>query len=215
MCPGGYVAKENYRGLKTVNGHSYANRRSPNTNFAILVTTDLGDRHGKPLQYGKNVSETCSDLAEKEVLVQRLGDFRHGRRSKDAKMHEWFVQPTLRPPDALPGDLTLAIPYRQFTGILEMLQALETIAPGIASDHTLMYGAEVKFYSNKIETGEGFETKAGGLYVAGDGSGYTRGLLQSSMQGVLVARHIAERLGGKCQVPSAKCKGRKTKKPRA
>ncbi len=194
MCPSGFVAKENYRGLKTVNGHSFAAKKSPNTNFAILVTHTFADRLDKPLRYGKNISETANDLADNEVLVQRLGDFRHGRRSKEDKMREWFVQPTLRPPDAMPGDLSLVMPYRQFTGILEMLEAMETIAPGIASDHTLMYGAEVKFYSLKIETGPGFETKVPGLYVAGDGSGYTRGLLQSSMQGAIVARHIIERL---------------------
>lgn len=194
MCPSGFVAKEDYRGLKTVNGHSYAGKKSPNTNFAILATQVFTDPFNDPLAYGKHISGLANLLAGGVALVQRLGDLRRGRRSKEDKMNEWFVQPTLRPPDAVPGDLSLTIPYRQLTAVLEMLEAMETIAPGIASDHTLMYGIEIKFYSNKIETVEGFETKAPGLYVAGDGSGYTRGLLQSSMQGVIVARHISERL---------------------
>ena len=198
MCPSGFVATENYRdlGLKTVNGHSESKRgrMSPNTNFAILVTQVFTEPFDDPLGYGRYVSGLANLLAGGNVLVQRLGDLRDGRRSKIEKMASWVVQPTLRPPEAIPGDLGLAIPQRHLNGILEMLDAMERIAPGIASKHTLLYGMEVKFYSFKIETREGFETARDGLYVAGDGSGYTRGLNQSSIQGAVVGRRIAARL---------------------
>lgn len=194
MCPSGYVAMEDYRGLKTANGHSYAGRESQNTNFAILATQVFTEPFNDPLGYGKYISGLANKLAGGGVLVQRLGDLRNGRRSKEEKMSQWVVQPTLRPPAAVPGDLSLAIPHRHLSAIVEMLESLESIAPGIASDHTLMYGIEVKFYSLRIEVGAGFETQVPKLYVAGDGSGYTRGLLQSSIQGVTVGQHIAERV---------------------
>ncbi len=194
MCPSGYVAMEDYRGLKTVNGHSFADKKSPNTNFAILATQVFTEPFNDPLGYGKYISGLANKLAGGSVLVQRLGDLRKGRRSKIEKMPNWVIQPTLRPPDAIPGDLALAIPYRHLADIVELLESFDQIAPGIASDHTLIYGIEVKFYSFKVETGPGFETKIFGLYAAGDGSGYTRGLLQSSIQGVVAARHMAERI---------------------
>lgn len=191
MCPGGFVAMEDYRGLKTVNGHSYKDRKSANTNFALLVTQIFTEPFDDPLGYGKHISGLANKLAGGGVLVQRLGDLRDGRRSKAEKMHTWMVQPTLGLPEAVPGDLALAVPHRHLVGIVEMLDAMEAIAPGIASKHTLLYGIEVKFYSNKVETDERtFETKIPGLYVGGDGSGYTRGLLQASMMGVIVARHM-------------------------
>jgi hypothetical protein len=195
MCPGGYVAMEDYRGLKTVNGHSYKDRKSPNANFAMLVTQTFTEPFDDPLGYGKYVSGLANKLAGGGVLMQRLGDLREGRRSKAEKMKSWMVQPTLTPPDAEPGDLALAIPHRHLEGIVEMLDAMETIAPGVASKHTLLYGIEVKFYSYKVETDERtFETKLPGLYAAGDGAGYTRGLLQASMNGVLAGRDIARRV---------------------
>jgi len=197
MCPEGLVAIEDYRGLKTVNGHSYeasSPRRTANTNFAILVTQVFTEPFNDPLAYGAYVSGLANKLAGGGVLVQRLGDLRSGRRSKIEKMPHWVVQPTLRPPDAIPGDLGLAIPHRQLNAIVEMLDAMERIAPGIASKHTLLYGLEVKFYSNQVEADAHFETKLPNLFVAGDGSGYTRGLNQSSMQGMIVGRRIAGRL---------------------
>lgn len=194
MCPSGFVAMEDYRGLKTANGHSYAGKESPNTNFAILSTQVFTEPFNDPLGYGKYISGLANKLAGGGVLVQRLGDLRNGRRSKEEKMAEWVVKPTLTPPAAIPGDLSLAIPHRHLAAIVEMLESLESIAPGIASDHTLLYGIEVKFYSFKVETKPGFETLIPKLYAAGDGSGYTRGLLQSSVQGVVVGRHIAERV---------------------
>ncbi len=195
MCPGGYVAQEDYRGLKTVNGHSFKDQKSRNTNFAVLMTQTFTEPFDDPLGYGKYISGLANKLAGGGVLVQRLGDLRDGRRSKSEKMKSWLVQPTLTPPEAVPGDLALAIPHRHLEGIVEMLDALETIAPGIASKHTLLYGIEVKFYSHKVEADEQtFETKLTGLYAAGDGAGYTRGLLQASMNGVLVGRDIAAKL---------------------
>lgn len=191
MCPGGFVAMEDYRGLKTVNGHSYKDKKSSNTNFALLVTQIFTEPFDDSLGYGKYISGLANKLAGGGVLVQRLGDLRDGRRSKAEKMRSWMVQPTLTPPDAVPGDLALAIPHRHLVDIVEMLDAMEAVAPGIASKHTLLYGIEVKFYSNKVEINDHtFETKQPGLYVAGDGSGYTRGLLQASMMGVVVARHM-------------------------
>ncbi len=194
MCPSGFVAIEDYRGLKTVNGHSESKtgRRSPNTNFAILATQIFTEPFNDPLGYGRAISSLANLLAGGGVLVQRLGDLRQRQRSHARKRGQWMVQPTLQ--EAVPGDLSLVIPGRHLDGIIEMLDALEKIAPGIASNHTLLYGIEVKFYSNQIEAFEGFETAKPGLYVAGDGSGYTRGLNQSSVQGVAVARHIANRL---------------------
>ena len=194
MCPSGFVAMEDYRGLKTANGHSYAGKESANTNFAILATQVFTEPFNDPLGYGKYISGLANKLAGGGVLVQRLGDLRNGRRSKEEKISQWVVKPTLLPPSAVPGDLSLAIPHRHLSAIVEMLESLESIAPGISSDHTLMYGIEVKFYSFKVETKPGFETQIPKLYVAGDGSGYTRGLLQSSIQGVTVGRHIAERV---------------------
>ena len=195
MCPGGYVAQEDYRGLKTVNGHSYKDQKSRNTNFAVLVTQTFTEPFDDPLGYGKYISGLANKLAGGGVLVQRLGDLRDGRRSKEEKMKSWLVQPTLLPPQAVPGDLALAIPHRHLQGIVEMLDALETIAPGIASKHTLLYGIEVKFYSYKVEADEQtFETASPGLFAAGDGAGFTRGLLQASMNGVLAGKAMAGRM---------------------
>lgn len=192
MCPQGFVGKENYRGLTTVNGHSYSDKKSENTNFAVLVTQFFTDPFDDPISYGKYVAEAANRLSGGGVLVQRLGDLKDGRRSTQNKIDRGFTNPTLK--DAVPGDLSLAMYHRQMTSILEMLEALESVAPGIASDHTLLYGNEVKFYSVQIETGEDFETSIPGLYVAGDGSGYTRGLLQASMQGALVGRGLLRKI---------------------
>jgi uncharacterized FAD-dependent dehydrogenase len=195
MCPDGFVAIEDYRGLKTVNGHSYKDKKSPNTNFAVLTTQVFTEPFDDPLGYGKYVSGLANKLAGGGVLVQRLGDLRDGRRSKIEKMKSWLVQPTLTGADAIPGDLALAIPHRHLKGIVEILEAMESIAPGIASKHTLLYGMEVKFYSYKVQASEQtFETALPGLYVAGDGAGYTRSLLQASMNGVVAARDIVSKL---------------------
>ena len=194
MCPSGFVAIENYRGLTTVNGHSAKDIKSRNTNFAILVTKVFTEPFNDPLEYARSVSGLANLLAGGGVLVQRLGDLKDHRRSTVKKIRESFVAPTL--PEAVPGDISLALPHRHLVSIIEMLEALNKIVPGIASDSTLLYGIEVKFYSNRVKVKHaGFETPIEGLYVAGDGSGYTRGLMQSSMHGVIVARHIARALG--------------------
>ena len=201
MCPYGFVAVENYRGLITVNGHSYANRRSSNTNFALLVTETFTEPFDDPLKYGQSVSQ-LANLLGGTVLVQRLGDLRAGRRSTPSRIERGIVTPTLK--QATPGDLSLVLPYRQMVDILEMLDAMESIVPGIASKHTLLYGVEIKFYSSHVEMREGFETAIDGLYAVGDGVGITRGLLQASMCGV-----IAGRIGQRCPglVPSVTCLG--------
>jgi len=191
MCPRGFVVYENYRGLRTVNGHSYKDKLSPNTNFALLVTHIFTEPSHDPIGFGRRASEQFNELAGGTVIVQRLGDLRRYRRSTSERIKQGFVQPTLK--DAQPGDITMAMPYRHMVSILEMLEAMDTIAPGVNGDHTLLYAAEVKFYSMRVEVREGFETMCDGLYVAGDGSGYTRGLLQSSMQGVIVARHLIKK----------------------
>jgi uncharacterized FAD-dependent dehydrogenase len=191
MCPYGFVAVENYRGLTTVNGHSYADRQSRNTNFALLVTKTFTEPFDDPLKYGQSVSQ-LANLLGGTVLVQRLGDLRAGRRSTPTRIERGLVTPTLK--DATPGDLSLVLPYRQMVDILEMLDALDQIVPGVASKHTLLYGVEIKFYSSHVETREGFETAIDGLYAIGDGAGITRGLMQASMCGIIAARHVSEKV---------------------
>lgn len=201
VCPNGFVKKESYRdmGVFTVNGDSESKegRQSSSTNFALLVSQAFTHPFKDPANYVADIAKLANLLAgENGILVQRLGDVRKFQRSTPERIQEsiehGFIEQTLL--EAVPGDLTLVIPARHWHSILEMLAALEWIAPGIASPHTLLYGAEVKLYSTLIQTKEGFETELPGLYVAGDGSGYTRGLLQSSIQGVVVARHIISKL---------------------
>ncbi|MDP3964001.1 MAG: FAD-dependent oxidoreductase [bacterium] len=193
MCPSGFVAIENYRGLTTVNGHSAKDVKSHNTNFAILVTKTFTQPFNNPLEYARSVSGLANLLAGGSVLVQALGDLRDHRRSTPEKIADSFVRPTLK--EAVPGDISLALPHRHLVSIIEILDAMDKVVPGVASDSTLLYATEVKFYSNRVKVKHaGFETFIPGLYVAGDGSGYTRGLMQSSMHGVIVARHIAKNL---------------------
>ncbi len=196
MCPYGFVGIERYaegfgqnRDFCTVNGHSYSDRKSENTNFAVLATQFFTEPFNDPIGYGRYVAKAANRLAGGGVLIQRLGDLKSGRRSNPDRIAKGFVKPTLK--EAVPGDLSLAMYHRQLTDIVEMLEALDKIAPGMASDHTLLYGNEIKFYSVRIDADKNFETTIPGLYVAGDGSGYTRGLLQASMQGVVVGRHIS------------------------
>lgn len=198
VCLSGEVVAEKYRGLlTTVNGHSlYEKPLSKNTNFALLVSVKFDKPFKDPLKFARGVSERANELAggEDRVLVQRLGDLRKGQRSTEERIAKGFVEPSLK--EAVPGDITFAVPYRQMTDILGMLKALDKIAPGVNGEHTLLYAAEVKFYSSRIKTGEDFETSIPGFYVAGDGSGYTRGLMQSSMMGVIVAKSILKKTSG-------------------
>ena len=191
MCPNGEVVLENSGGLITVNGHSWAEKRTENTNFALLVSKTFTQPFNQPLAYGKYIA-TLANMLGGGVLVQRLGDLVAGRRSTDRRLQRGMVQPTLE--DATPGDLSLVLPYRHLISILEMLEALDKVAPGVNSRHTLLYGVEVKFYSQRMDLSTDLETQVHGLFAAGDGAGVTRGLVQASASGVHVARAIGRRL---------------------
>jgi uncharacterized FAD-dependent dehydrogenase len=191
MCPYGEVIREELHGLYTVNGHSYAHRRTANTNFALLVSKTFTEPFREPIAYGQHIARLANMLGG-EVIVQRLGDLRQGRRSTPRRIERCLVEPTLR--QATPGDLSLVLPYRYLANILEMLEALDRLAPGVNSVHTLLYGVEVKFYSLQLRLGAGLETEIARLHAVGDGAGVSRGLVQASASGVLAARSIAARV---------------------
>lgn len=197
MNPNGYVVAENTDGIITVNGHSYADPKlqSENTNFALLVSNKFTEPFKEPHQYGKRIA-SFSNLLGGGVLIQRFGDLIKGRRTNEHRLEKSFTRPTL---SATPGDLSLVLPKRQLDDIIEMIYALDKIAPGMANDDTLLYGVEVKFYSARPELSRGLETKLPGLFAVGDGAGITRGLSQASASGVYAAREIGGRLRGKQQ----------------
>jgi len=192
MNPYGEVVSENNSGLITVNGHSHAHKKTENTNFAILVSKTFTEPFKEPIAYGKYVA-SLANLLGGGVIVQRLGDLIKGQRTNADRLRKCIVEPTLK--DATPGDLSLVFPYRHLMGIVEMLKALDVIAPGVYSKHTLLYGVEVKFYSSRLELNRDLETKVTNLFAAGDGAGVTRGLAQASAAGVLAARSILSREG--------------------
>jgi len=194
VAPHGYVITEYYDGIITVNGHSFSDRGkwTDNTNFAILVSAAFTEPFEDPIAYGKHLA-SLTNLISGSVLVQRLGDLLRGRRSTPERISRSLVKPTL--PSATPGDLAFVMPYRFLMDILEMLRALDALMPGVYGRHTLLYGAEVKFYSLKLEVNERLETPIKGLFAAGDGAGLTRGLVQASISGLLVAEEIARREG--------------------
>ncbi|MBI4573245.1 MAG: FAD-dependent oxidoreductase [candidate division NC10 bacterium] len=194
MCPYGEVIREDLGGLFTVNGHSYAHRKTANSNFALLVSKTFTEPFREPIAYGQHIARLANMLGG-EVIVQRLGDLRQGRRSTPGRIGRGLVEPTLR--EATPGDLSLVLPYRYLANILEMLEALDRLVPGVNSVHTLLYGVEVKFYSLQLQLGPGLETEIPRLFAVGDGAGVSRGLVQASASGVLAARSIAERVKGK------------------
>ncbi len=191
MNPYGEVVTESNDGLVTVNGHSYASKRSENTNFAILVSSSFTEPFDDPIAYGRYIAQLANLLGH-GVIVQRLGDLLQGRRSTKERIAKCLTRPTLG--DATPGDLSFVFPYRHLQNIIEMLQTMDKLAPGIYSRHTLLYGVEVKFYSNRIEVSRELETKIRNLFTVGDGAGITRGLLQASASGIIAARAISERL---------------------
>lgn len=191
MNPNGEVVVENNDGVKTVNGHSYANKKSNNTNFALLVSKNFTKPFKSPIAYGKYVASLANMIGE-GVIVQRLGDLLEGRRTTEDRLKRGLVEPTLV--DATPGDLSLVLPYRFLTDIIEMLEALDKVAPGIYSKHTLLYGVEVKFYSMRLKLTNVLETQIKNLFAAGDGAGVTRGLAQASVSGVIIAREIINRM---------------------
>lgn len=189
--PGGEVSTEYYDGnLAVVNGHSYKSDelKTENTNFALLVTKHFTKPFNSPIEYGMHIAKLGNMLSGNKVLVQRYGDYKRGRRTTEERLYRNNIIPTLK--DAVPGDLSLVLPYRILKSIDDMLIALDNVAPGLASDETLLYGVEVKFYSNKVITDDEFETNISGLYVGGDGAGITRGLMQASVNGVLLGRNL-------------------------
>lgn len=193
MNPYGHVVAENVEGINTVNGHSYSDPalRSENTNFALLVSNRFTEPFDQPYRYGKHIASLSNMLAG-GVLVQRFGDLIRGVRSNEHRMSKSTTRPTLTA--AIPGDLSLALPKRQLDDIIEMIYALDKLAPGTANYDTLLYGAEVKFYSSRLELSSELETKLPGMFAAGDGAGITRGLAQAGASGVKVAQVISERL---------------------
>ena len=191
MNPNGEVVNENYNGISTVNGHSYADKKTPNTNFALLVSKKFTEPFHEPIKYGQHIASLANMLSG-GILVQRFGDLLDGRRSTTQRIRESIIKPTLE--CATPGDLSLVLPYRQLLSIIEMIYALDKIAPGVASRYTLLYGVEVKFYSARVLISNELETMGvKNLFAIGDGAGVTRGLMQASASGVHVARIMASR----------------------
>ena len=188
MNPHGVVVNENTNGIVTVNGHSYEDpaKHTENTNFALLVSKHFSEPFKDSNGYGESIAR-LSNMLGGGVMVQRFGDLVRGRRSTERRIQENFVTPTLA---ATPGDLSLVIPKRILDGIIEMIYALDKIAPGTANDDTLLYGVEVKFYNMEVEIDDDLQTKCPGLYVIGDCSGVTHSLSHASASGVHVARHI-------------------------
>lgn len=192
VCPNGEVVIERHNGVTSVNGHSYARKKTTNTNFALLVSTSFTEPFHEPITYGRYVASLANLLVE-GVIVQRLGDLESGRRSTEERIRRGLTMPSLT--SAVPGDLSFVLPYRHLSGILEILHAMDKLAPGIASGHTLLYGVEVKFYSSRLELSDKLETKIENLFAIGDGAGVTRGLAQASASGVIAAREIVRRMG--------------------
>ena len=187
MNPYGEVTTESYGDIVTVNGHSFAEKRTDNTNFAVLVSQSFTHPFTQPITYGSSIARLANLLGE-GIIVQRLGDLRAGRRSTAKRIAQSVVEPTM--PQATPGDLSFVLPYRHLADILEFLEAMDTLAPGVAGDGTLLYGIEVKFYSSRLELDSTLQTQVAGLYAIGDGAGVTRGLVQSSASGLVAARSI-------------------------
>jgi hypothetical protein len=189
--PSGHVVLENFSGTIVANGHAYKDEKlgSRNTNFALLVSHNFTEPFHQPNEFAHGVSCLANMLSNGSIIVQRYGDLKNGRRSTEKRIREGFVIPTLK--EAVPGDLGLVLPYKTMKSIIEMIEALDHVTPGIASEHTLFYGVEAKFYSARPEINEHFETPIQGLYVGGDGAGITRGLAQAGASGVWIARDIA------------------------
>ena len=190
MNPKGAVVSENTNGIVTVNGHSYEDpaKQTQNTNFALLVAKHFSEPFRDSNGYGESIAR-LSNMLGGGVIVQRFGDLIRGKRSTPARIEESFTTPTM---NATPGDLSLVLPKRILDGIIEMIYALDKIAPGTANEDTLLYGVEVKFYNMEVEVDEHLESRYKGLYVIGDGSGITHSLSHASASGVFVARNIAE-----------------------
>jgi uncharacterized FAD-dependent dehydrogenase len=191
MNPFGEVVTETIDEIITVNGHSYAKKKTENTNFAVLVSSTFTQPFNDPIGYGKYIAR-LANLLGNGVIIQRLGDLLDGRRSTPDRINRCITQPTLTL--ATPGDLSFVLPYRHLKSIIEMLEALDQITPGIYSRHTLLYGVEVKFYTNRLKLSPTLETDIHNLFLIGDGAGMTRGLIQASISGMIAANEIIKRL---------------------
>jgi len=191
MNPNGYVSREAYGDVVTVNGHSYSDRESGNTNFALLVSTNFTEPFKEPLTYGRSIAK-LANLLGGDIIIQRLGDLQIGQRTTVERLARSTVTPTLR--KCTPGDLSFVLPFRHLRDILDMLEAMDGLVPGVNSRETLLYGVEVKFYSARLELSRELETKIKNLYAVGDGAGVTRGLVQASASGVIAARSAIGRL---------------------
>ena len=191
--PSGFVSSEVYdNNLSLVNGHSYKEKKSTNTNLAILVSHNFTYPFNKPIDYGRNVAKNLNELANGNVIVQRLGDINRGKRTWQEELDKNSVVPTLK--SAVPGDITFAIGYRTMTDILQFIKEMDKIVEGFANPDNLLYAPEIKFYSNKLEIDNNFESSVRGLYSIGDGGGMTRGLMMASCSGVQMARNLAEKM---------------------
>ncbi len=188
--PAGHVVIENHSGTMLANGHAYKDSKlgSKNTNFALLVSHRFTEPFNQPNEFAHGVSKLANMLSNGSIIIQRYGDLKKGRRSTVKRISESFVVPTLK--EAVPGDLGLVLPYKTMRSIIEMIEALDNITPGVASEHTLLYGVEAKFYSARPEVNNKFEAKIKGLYFGGDGAGITRGLAQASANGIWIAKDI-------------------------
>jgi uncharacterized FAD-dependent dehydrogenase len=192
--PSGHVVIENHSGIMLANGHAYKDEAlgSNNTNFALLVSHEFAHPFNQPNEFAREVSKLANRLSNGSIIVQKYGDIKAGRRTTEKRLSEGFVTPTLK--EAVPGDLGLVLPYNTMKSLVEMTEALDFVTPGIASEHTLFYGVEAKFYSARPEVNSNFETSIDGLYVGGDGAGITRGLAQAGANGVVIARDIIDKL---------------------
>ena len=192
MNPGGFVSQENYdNNLAVVNGHSFHDIKSNNTNFALLVSSKFTEPFDEPITYGKYIARLSNMLTGGKIMVQRLKDLKNGKRSTYDRIKKLSYEPTLK--DAVPGDLSYVLPSRIVNALVETFDELEHVCPGISGRDTILYGVEVKFYSAKIEVDNNLETKYKGVYAIGDGAGITRGLMQSSISGVVAARNILKK----------------------
>lgn len=189
--PGGFVSQENYdNDLAVINGHSYKNLKSDNTNLAILCSHNFTEPFNQPIAYAQKIGELTNMLGAGQILVQRYGDILDGKRTWAKELAQSNVRPTL--PDAVAGDITAAMPYRAMVNIINFIQAMDHVVPGFAGTETLLYSPELKFYSNKVRMDENLVTNVKGLYCLGDSSGWTRGLMMASAMGVLMGRKLME-----------------------
>ena len=184
----------NHKSIHISDGHAYHDPKlgSDNTNFALLVSHQFSEPFNQPNEFAHAIARLANRLSNGSIIVQKYGDIKKGRRSTAKRIKEGYTVPTL--PEAVPGDLGLVLPYNTMKSIIEMIEALDHVTPGIANEHTLLYRVEAKFYSARVKVHEGFETDIDSLYVAGDGAGLTRGLSQAGANGILVARDIVKKL---------------------